>query len=219
MSSVSLFLDQLKKNPRAKVIITLGGFSTVVGYIAQNLSITGSANWSAPSNELIDSINAVANEATTLLNRFTGVDKKGGIPTIQMVDAISTAQVYGGSDPFSFAVNLVFVSARATDNVTYYVKTLIGATQPTGELTGGLPTKITPPLGYVRGKSFAAVAGVVGVSIGGWFATGPRMLVRSASFEFSKQVTPLGRPLFAAGQVEFISYRMLSAAEISGMFR
>lgn len=133
-----------------------------------------------------------------------------------------TINSWTGSKRPSFNLTFLLIKARSNDNVMDDSVFFMSRNLPDAEIAGAKFTlsaaassdfKLKAPNGYnpFEGK------GMISVQIGKWFIANNLNLL-SADFEFSKEVTEDGNPLYAQGKISFEPYRMITREEFIQFF-
>jgi hypothetical protein len=129
--------------------------------------------------------------------------------------AQQTVSSWSSTEKLSFTLHVSFISLRDGDDVRMMVSPIYKAVYPVFD--AGVDQKASfmyAPLKYqplgLRARN------TMTVQIGKWFR-GSGFIMKSVSFEFSKEVLKNGSPMYAEGQIEFEHYRIISYSEFNSM--
>lgn len=195
-----LFIDELKNNPHAKVVLNgiLGG--TVTGYITEDLTIQGGADYnSAGQHARLDDLNKFVTYGTRIV----------GATQVQMKSIAATVVTWQGNDYFQFQLNMAFVATSPSDDVRDPVRKLMSAMYPKmGHVISH------PPNEYIA--KIESADNVISVHIGKWFTTPPMFVMRNCTAIMSKEVIKSGLPLYSTATVDLQAFRQLSYDQVQG---
>jgi len=229
-SSVPLEINELMKNEAAKVIIDIKDGTPIVGYMQEDLSIAGSAEFNTPAES------QQLQKATDFVNKFSllsGGAVGKNIKIMSVGNVKQTLLSWTSSAKPLFTVPLTFVALTRQDDPREIVKRLYKCVFPTFSsgsmksfgvnlnLKGINGAKVaTAPLGY---KGVKGGKGTITVQIGSWFRA-PNLVMTSVDFNFSKVMVgmtteagkQIGFPLYAVGSIAFtpmedIDYNQLAS--------
>lgn len=225
-----IFYEKILNNPDAKVFLTFpingGPRQTILAYMAQEtFTIGGGSQWTDPGMDIYSpGGSAIADEASRLANmvsryRAQGLSgsseagARGGTGAVQgQVRTVqSTIANWTGSDKFKLPLVLDFVAYREDIDVRKQVKDLLTCVYPI--IPNDALFWMTAPNKYDTTQD-----SLISVNIGRWFATPPIFLMDSCTFNFSREVLPNGKPLFARGSVNLVAYRLFGADVINSFF-
>lgn len=216
-------IDKLRNDPSTRITLTLPTKDIIVGFMKQEtFAINGSANYQSAFNRSL---------ADTLIGGLGG--RVGQIKELAEIASqrkatslIETILSYGGGEPPSFSLELLFIAIRDDEDVRVPALKLLEGTYPimglqdkSGNMSKGWIGTVTEnvimsaPWGY----DYKSKGGRMGVKIGNWFQATEQVL-RDVSFNFSKEVIEGGLPLYAEGSITFSPARMIEANELKKYF-
>ena len=154
---------------------------------------------------------------------------KGGQSSIQGIT--ETIARYAGSQKPTFAFNVMLVALTPNYNVRKEVIKFLKGCYPKSAKWGlmeapyGYNTAFDANSeGYDTGENFDSsvlsrnsVRGTWDVVVGKWFRC-PELVLNSCNVNFSQQVTPNGSPLWAEVQLQFETWRLITANEVAAFF-
>lgn len=221
---MSLYVDDMPQEAR----IIINGFreegvdTAVEGFISSEISMSGSTDFSSGglSSQIQDKIGNIASQVATTYTLLTDSD----IESFQLKTVKDTLMMWQGSENFPLNIPLTFVAIdpESTDmamggDVRLPVRRLMTALYPSFKSGNPLTSVMWAPNKYKSGQTRNA-EGALSVRIGRWFnSKGKKFLLRDANFSFSKETLRDGRPLYATGSIELVSFRILSGEEVAGM--
>lgn len=241
--SVALLeIDKLQNNPHARILITFPGApgqsgEVVIGYVISDFGFGLGASWGGM--DLVSSaqrqFQRLANLATLGINQFTGFLEqfgvKGALPQRLFMSLLQTVSAYEGTEKPTISLPLIFVATRPDSDVRRDIFVLLKGVTPIYETA----MTLIPPLHYAfdqtpkviddkeTGKQQTAyevtnVVGTISIAIGQWFEVG-NLVMKGVDFVFSKEVTPLGWPLYARANVSFEPILMWTLTDIKNLFK
>ncbi len=192
-----------------------GEKGTIIGFTIENFSIQGSASWEGKAigeNARLDSaINTVGMVANSM---------GGSFGQVSTTSRASTVRNWTSSEPAQFPVNFVLVAYKDDIDVRKDVSKLLRCVYPLGNGAeiAGFGFAMKAPMGYVaKGKEGQEAENTATLRIGKWFQA-DGLLIDDVVAEFSKEVTPMGNPLYANVTATFSPYRMLYADDVTNLF-
>lgn len=212
MATAKLDIDALVDNPNARTIIALPGGVQVVGFIQNDIQISGGNDFNNPfENQAQNAINEKLQILQAVAGRFLG-DKIRQF-TIKTVD--QSALFWTGSQIPTFNLQLAFVALREGDDIRDSVEKLYSAVMPTF-LDVKATSTINAPLGYLpRGR---VADGTITAQIGTWFRAS-RLVITNVDFTFSQETIENGSPLAAEGSIQLRPFRAISFNEFKSIIR
>ena len=203
--------------------------NVLVGFVSQPLSFGGANTYTSPLDAASDALNQ-AWAAIEVAGSKTGVGKwlnekfggGKGLAQYSLKSFEQTASVWTGSATPEFAVKLIFVALRETDDVTIPIQSLMRSFYPTRESLGkGKMTLMRAPLGYgfqPNANGTMVPYGTLVLQIGKWFRASGLIPVRADGVTFSKECILSGKPLYSECTVVLRPWRMISYNEFAGFF-
>jgi hypothetical protein len=208
---MELLVDILKRNENAKVIICFptanGGREAMSALASDVFYVEGSATYGEPGEDAYGGIMKSANRFMNEIGALAGASGNGMINR-QFKTIQSTIATWANSDKFVFSLQLRFYATERTIDVRQNVRKFLECTYPLFE--SDVPGMVHAPNNYDFTPNTC-----ISVQIGKWFKTQPLFLIKNTRWAFSKETITGGNPLYAEGSVQFMSYRMLSAKEVS----
>lgn len=213
MPEINLNIDDLLSNENAKITLLLGPKEFVTGFITDNPVFSGGNQYDSPfESEAQRSLSSKINAISQAANAAFGTE----FSQIQLKHIGQTLKTWVSSEAFRMTVPFVFIAIREEDDVLAPVKKLHKAVMPSiGDGAAGKFT-IKAPLNYqIKGPDSAS--GTVTLAIGQWLKI-PNLLISSVSHSVSQVTLKSGLPVYAQGQVELESFRMITAEDFEGFF-
>lgn len=205
-------------------------------FLTGDIDISGNASWTslftyAPGAEsgVLGYINDAISLGTNIWNSVVGLaGSNQGMSKPQFRAPITSVVDWKGSGEFALQIPLIFVALTPEDDIRLPVSQLMSfvyphigfntKTDPEGSFLRN--TVIRPPRDFARvpdsrmynysGDNFVGLPGCLGIQIGEWFVTPPMFIVDDTTFNFSKERTSAGLPLFATGTM-----RIKAAAQVT----
>lgn len=211
---MELFLDSLRKNENAKVIIGFpklgspGVRESVTAYVTEETKLGGGARYSQPGDEAFGGLNRMASDAMNDLGALAGGVLGKSFVNRQVRTVWSTIATWTGTDKFTFVLTFRFYAMQRGDDVRVPVRRFLECINPIFDTE--YPAMMQAPNAY----DFTANT-CLAVKIGKWFKTPPLFIILDTNWQFSKETIKGGNPLYAEGSARFQSFRQLSAEEIS----
>lgn len=213
---MELFVDILRKNENAKVIIGFpkvgspGVRESVTAYVTEETTIGGNVTYAQPGDEAFGGITRGANEALNAVGALAGGVIGAGFINRQVRTLWSTIATWTSTEKFNFALTLRFYALEKTNDVRVPVRRFLECINPIFDEE--VPAMMQAPNAY----NYTADT-CISVKIGKWFKSPPLFLVTRVNFRISKETITGGNPLYAEGTVNFQSFRQLSAKEVSAL--
>lgn len=200
------YLDDLIIDEKFKIHITGSGIDFRAFLTEDTFSIAGSATYESKYEAMAD--NFIPDIAKSMAQAFMG---------IQLKTFESTVLEYIDSERPTFTVPVVLPSFDVVSEKKHYgyARDMLAALYPGGG-SGGLLDRATviPPNNY---KAFDRPNGRVVLFIGNWFKA-ENLVIVSANFNYSKEVTPRDYPLYITGEITLRPDRLTSSDDIKGYF-
>lgn len=245
MSQLLLDVDKVRRNPHTRIVLNLplntedmsvGGkdiirpgkeMTSVISFMTQDFGFGGGNEFNSPfESGALKSLNEKLNMGLVGIKKLAQTFGAGkyveGVGHIQLQERSMTSLMWLGPSRPTFTLPLVFVTARANDDVRTAVRILLRTVYPAGsetELFKGTKTeRLKPPMGYspIDGK------GTVTLQLGTWLRI-RKLVVRNVNFTFSKEVVKISEnltaPLYAVGTMELSPYLQPSATDVDNYFR
>lgn len=214
------YYDDYVQNADAKVIITIPGQRGIEALLINDFMFAGSSEYTNMFEQMAESYNSKLDIAKAAIYA-AAPSQQARLSKVSLRVVDQTILRWSGGGRPTFPISMMFVETKdgGTD-VRDSVKTMYSTIFPVegyGVNTKGINFRTyAPPLGYI-GTASGKSAGTITLKIGRWFlATG--LVTTSVNFTFSKEVTPKGTPLFATGDVNFESYRLMTNDEVQKFF-
>jgi hypothetical protein len=201
--------------------------TSVISFMTQDFGFGGGNEFNSPfESGGLKSLNEKLNMGVVGIKKLASTFGLGGLVKgvghIQLQERSMTTLMWLGPSRPTFTIPLVFVTARANDDVRTAVRILLRTVYPTGSETelfkGAKTERLTPPMGY----DATTGAGTVTLQLGTWLRI-RKLVVRTVNFTFSKEVVKIGEgltaPLYATGTMELSPYLQPSAADVDNYFR
>jgi len=211
---MKLFLDVLKDNENAKVIVGFpkngspGVRESITAYISEEFMVGGNAMYSQPGDEAFGGLGRLGSDAINTIGAFAGGAFGKSFVNRQVRTVWSTISTWTGTDKFMFTLTLRFYAMQKGDDVRVPVRRFLECVNPIFDTK--IPFMMQAPNAYdFTGNTCIAV------KIGKWFKTPPLFLITDTNWRFSKETVTGGNPLYAEGTAKFQSFRQLSAEEVS----
>jgi len=217
-------------NPNAQIVIAGSGLGRIVGYIEDDIRISGSNDYSTPLDmqqmqNLQENVRLWGAAIETVISKIPRLQALTKDLNYSFQFAQQSTEMWTGSEKPIFSINLTFVSTKKGDDVRKIVSKLYRTVFPIGHLVN-VPIKkgtsiqtmiLTPPLNYKVSAEAQAISGTINVKVGQWFYA-TKQIMKRVDFKFSKEVLENGTPLYAQGSIEFMPFRQPSINEFLGYF-
>ena len=241
MSSLLLDVDKVRRNPHTRIVINLpldstdvpvsgkdiirtgASMTSVISFMTQDFGFGGGNEFNSPfESGGLKSLNEKLNMGIVGLKKGAAWLGMGALVKdvgfIQLQERSMTTLMWLGPSRPTFTVPLVFVTARANDDVRKAVQILLRTVYPTIKKGSGKTEKLKPPMGYDATNG----AGTVTLQLGTWLRI-RKLVVRNVNFTFSKEVVKIGEgltaPLYAVGSMELSPYIQPSSTDVDNYFR
>jgi len=240
MSQLLLDIDKVRRNPHTRVVLNLPlnssdvpvsgkdiirtgkNMTSVISFMTQDFGFGGGNEFNSPFESAgLKSLNEKLNMGIVGVKKGAEALGLGALVKdmgfIQLQDRSMTTLMWLGPSRPTFTLPLVFVTARANDDVRKAVQILLRTVYPT-MTKDGKTERLTPPMGYnpING------AGTITLQLGTWLRI-RKLVVRNVNFTFSKEVVKIGdgltAPLYAVGTMELSPYIQPSASDVDNYFR
>jgi hypothetical protein len=193
----------------------------VMGLITSELTLGGANSFSSPLED-----SSILSKVSKTIGTVRNVSSAMGNQASQAATMLKsqTIDFYTGSSKPEFALDVVFITLDSNDNkndATAYVKDVLKSVYPTSN--GQL---LNAPLGYnpfAKSGGLSSIitngtpSGTVTLRVGRWFLA-RNLVVQSANFTMSREVTASGKPLYASGSISLAPYRALTYDEVKKWF-
>lgn len=206
-------IDGVMNNKYLKIFVSFGTYATSFYVVDDMFSIGTESGF----NAMYDG--NMAEDAGRSLGGEAGAALVKGFQTLsqsQLKSVWQTLNTWNGSKKPSFSFSVVKVKIRKDDDIvsdcaTISAKCMPAGTSSIGEITEDL--KMDAPNNYNPIKR----EGLCTVEIGNWFSAN-KLCLMSADFDYSKEVTIDGSPLYIHGKLSFEPYRMINDIEFAEYF-
>jgi hypothetical protein len=190
----------------------------VSGYLMNDISFQVDSNFGPLfGNPAVESVAEGMDVLSGTLKSFGLPGLANSLQNFSPRNLLQTVSAWHGSEGPVFALNVLFLTLRSTDNILQQVKSLYSTVLPqrtgvgdTGKVDIG---QVRAPLGYFPDTSLSPL-GTLTVAVGKWFLA-QNLLAIGVNFTFSKETTTNGQPLYAMGTVVLKPFRNLSYDEFS----
>lgn len=241
MSKLLLDIDKVRRNPHTRIVLNLPldtsktpvagsdivrtgkELTSVISFMTQDFGFGGGNEFNSPFESAgLKSLNEKLNMGIIGAKKVAGAIGLGelvkDVGFIQLQERSMTTLMWLGPSRPTFTLPLVFVTARANDDVRTAVRILLRTVYPTVSKGAGKTERVKPPMGY----SPVTGSGTVTLQIGTWLRI-RKLVVRNANFTFSKEVVKIGEnltaPLYAVGTMELSPYIQPSIDDVDNYFR
>lgn len=205
-------VDFLSQNDAAKVLISGIERRSITAFNTNDLSLSGSNDFTS----LFDS--AALDRGASFLERAKALSPnfvKEGLSGFSLRTVHNSLYSWTGSSRPPINLQLIFIATRRGDDVRKPTVAIMKSVLPTAiDIEGALT--LVAPLGYQASGNLTA-SGVVAIKMGNWFQA-TNLIVRSAEFTYSKEVTSNGTPLFATGSMTLEPFRVITYEEYRSWF-
>jgi hypothetical protein len=219
---MSLFIDQLKNNEFQTFTIS-SEFGSVTCLISENISLSFKSEWSGKDSkqENLKKLNEYKQQWVSLI-RGLGGNLPDRAETMSFQSLATSVVFWRDADYMRLSLPCLLVATKASDDVRQDFKFLARGVLPTYEgMDFAAANLVHAPNGYVpaqtRDTDRQGIQGAYSLRIAGWLSTPRWFVMTDCKFEFSKQVTSRGVPLFAKGNVDFQSYRYLGWDDVTSL--
>lgn len=208
-----LFIDQLRQNANAQVIIdaTGTGGPYIKAFVMQDVTFGGRNTFNSALEAImggIAGINSAYKAGAAVGNRLMGQH----IPS-RTLSGGDSVMAWVASDRPRLTLPLLFLAINSDDDPRQIARDLMQFVYPNGNPN----TILTAPLGYIA-DFFDSGAGCVAVKIGTWFATPRIFIVKSVEMTISQRTDPNGVPLYVGAIIEMESQRTMTIDEVQEFF-
>ena len=211
---MKISLDDLLANANTKVIFTLPTGKEETKLEAWMVNDTFEVSGSASYESMFDrGLAKTALETAGFGKIAQAVELGENVLQIRAKHLVETVLSYGGTDRPTFTVELLFVALKANDDPRKKAKLLLEGIFP----QEGKEMLLRPPWNYGLTSKEHMGSQKLSVQIGSWFRA-PNQVLTSASFQFSRETTRTGVPLFVTGNVQFKPYMQLYDYQIKSYF-
>jgi len=204
------------------VIPGTAGARVLEGFITNELSFSGNAQYDGRSIAGSDALTSLLASGTSIWNALSDyLASKGSTQTKRIANqkaggGATTVIQWTDSGYFSFTVEMLMISYQPEHDVREMVAPMWGALYPE-TVPEGLADLIDAPMGYATSPTSAKSTNTISVTVGEYF-TANSLVMTEGSVSYSKELVENGSPLFAAVSCTFQATRMLSAAEVQRFF-
>lgn len=211
--------------------------SIVEGYLVDDtISMESQSNWNDLGEEIqqlldqgknfiedvLKKIPLVGGAASSALN--LGVQTAGiamRAAGVHPTPVVGTITAWQGTEKPQFDLGLLFVQTKDGEDIPEKSARGLSARCYPDFVDYGVMMQRGPmgykPMTTMAGKKYEpgaqdSMAGTCTLTIGKWLKA-PGLVLQNASFEYSKECSPSGSPLYAQGKVTLIPYRMITYKE------
>ena len=202
----TLDFQALNSNPHAKVFLAHPTAGTYEGFVQEEFSIGGQAQYSNPFSAGMGDKGVMANAMGSEISAATGglVD----MPTISLKTKEQTRHQWTNSDRPSIPINITLVRySMSQPSVTSIAKNITKTVYPKG--TGLLQ----PPGGYEASSG----SGTWAIKVGEYFKA-DKLLLLTFNTSYSQQKVSDGSPLFCNLSLTFEPYMVINEDDYLGYF-
>lgn len=205
-------LDKISNDPNFQVRLTAesGGSGSIVGFITDDMEVSGEASFNTPFETTMDKQSTQLNVITTAANSWFGLK----MPQMQLKSRAQTVNMWVSSKRPSWTFTFIYVALREGESVINNVKFLIGACYP--EVGSSMRSLMSAPNNYAVDLG-GSPSGTFLLEYSSWFKA-PELVLTNASASMSKEITPDGEPLYAKVSVTLEPYKMISSEDFRGYF-
>lgn len=215
-----LDIEAIAQNENFKVTFVLPKCGTVQGFLRSEFTVAGATEYGDPfASQYLEKGNQLVAVGGQILDKgFSAMGKDSKFSSYRLGNLEDTMASWTKSPKPQFSVSMIFVTIKPEDNITASVTTLLKSVYPTRALKG---FGLAAPMGYHApgGKQNPLkIEGTATVQIGKWFRAYGQ-LIKTVTPIFSKEVTKIGKPLYAAVDVSFEPWRLVTNEEVMEFFR
>ena len=219
----NFYLDKLKSNTHARILISDGTNDIFVGSVRNDLTIAIGAQYSSFFKiASLDKASEIINQfsiAMGSVSKVTGGSSEN-LANIQLKTPALTSLVWLGTEAPTFTVPLTILAWREGDNVLKVIKQLYKTVLPTTGTIKGFNALMKAPMGYTAGSAFNEQnpSGTLTIKIGTWFSA-QHQIMQNVSFDISRIASnSQGEPLYADGAITFRPYRDITFEDFTKFF-